>query len=43
MKLKRELSQQSWQEVKHFVLDNSFGCEEILLVLSYLTPTSGAS
>jgi len=42
MKLNRELSQQSWQEVKHFVLDDSFGCEEPYLVLSTLTPTSGA-
>jgi len=42
MKLNRELIQQSWQEVKHFVLDDSFGCEEPYLVLSTLTPTSGA-
>ena len=27
MKLNRKLSQQSWLEVKHFVLDDSFGCE----------------
>jgi len=43
MKLNRELSQQSWLEVKHFVLDDSFGCEAPHLVLSSLTPTSGAS
>ena len=43
MKLNRELSQQSWLEVKHFVLDDSFGCKEICLVLSSLTPTSVAS
>ena len=30
-----KLSQLSW-------LDDSFGCEEIHLALSYLTPTSGA-
>jgi len=42
MKLNRELSQQSWLEVKHFVLDDSFRCEEIYLVLSSLTPTSVA-
>ena len=26
MELNRKLSQQSWLEVKHFVLDDSFGC-----------------
>lgn len=43
MKLNRELSQQSWLEVKHSVLDDSFGCKENHLMLSFLTPTSGAS
>ena len=43
MKLNRELRQQSWLEVKLFVLDDSFGCEEIYLVLSFLTSASGAS
>ena len=42
MELNRELSQQSWLEVKHFVLADSFGCEEIHLVLSSLTSTSVA-
>jgi len=43
MELKRELSQQGWLEVKHCVLDDSFGREEIYLVLPFFTPTSGAS
>ena len=43
MKLNRELSQLSWLEVKHCVLDDSFGSENICLVSSSLTPTSKAS
>ncbi len=43
MELNKELSQQSWLEVKHCVLDDSFGCEKNLSVLSSLTSTSGAS
>ena len=43
MKLNRELRQQSWLEVKHFVLDDGFGCENTYLVLSFLTSTSKAS
>ena len=43
MELNRELSQQSWLGVKHCVLDDSFGCEEIHLVLSSLTSTSVVS
>ena len=35
MKLNRELSQQSWLEVKHSVLDDSFGCENSYMVLSF--------
>ena len=33
MKLNRELSQQSWLEVKHFVLDDSFRCSLYGIVL----------
>ena len=43
MELNRELRQQSWLEVKHFVLDDSFGCDNSNLVLSFLTSTSKAS
>jgi len=43
MELNRELSQTSWLGVKHFVQDDSFGCEGIYLVLSSLTSTSVAS
>ena len=43
MELNREFSQQSWLEVKHFVLADSFGCVGIYLVLSSFTPTSRAS
>ena len=35
MELNRELRQQSWLEVKHFVLDDSLGCEGIHLVMSF--------
>ena len=40
MKLNKELSQQSWQEVKHSVLDDCFGCREIHLVLSSFSATT---
>ena len=39
MELNRELSQHSWQEVKHYVLADSFRCQIIYLVLSSFTPT----
>ena len=42
MKLNRELSTMCWKLSQLSWLDDSFGCEEIHLALSYLTPTSGA-
>ena len=42
MELKRELSQLRCLEVKHFVLDNSFGCRPRIWVLSLLTSMSVA-
>ena len=35
MELNRKLSQQSWQEVKHLVLDDCLGCCLICMVLSF--------
>ena len=35
MKLNRKLRQQSWLEVKHFVLDDSFGCEETIGIVLF--------
>ena len=43
MELNRELIQRCWLGVKHYVLADSFGMLSAALLLSFLTPTSGAS
>ena len=43
MKLNRKLSQQSWQEVNHFVLDDCLGCCLPVWYCPFITSTSIAS
>ena len=43
MKLNRKLRQRCWLEVKHFVLDDSLGCWQLRLLLSFLTSMSVAN
>jgi len=42
MELNRELRQRCWLEVKHFVLDDSFGCCWLLWYCPFITSMSVA-
>ena len=43
MELNRKLRQRCWLEVKHFVLDDSFGCCLLLWYCPFITSMSVAN